>query len=169
MITRNSPYFKSETLLSGCPAPKPLYCTVTREVRFEEVDSLRVVWHGRYPSYFEDARVAFGKIYGLGYTDFYNAGLVVPIKQIGIDYVAPLRFGDTCSITTCLHWSEAARLNFSYTIMGKGGTLLTTGYTVQLFLNTDMEMFLGKPEFYAAFCAEWAAGRLENRAEGVFS
>ena len=36
-------------------------------VRFSEVDSMNVVWHGSYPLYFEDAREAFGKKYGLEY------------------------------------------------------------------------------------------------------
>ena len=31
------------------------------EIRFSEVDSMNVVWHGSYPLYFEDAREAFGK------------------------------------------------------------------------------------------------------------
>lgn len=31
------------------------------DVRFSEVDSMNVVWHGSYPLYFEDAREAFGK------------------------------------------------------------------------------------------------------------
>ncbi len=37
------------------------------EIRFSEVDSMNIVWHGSYPLYFEDAREAFGKKYGLGY------------------------------------------------------------------------------------------------------
>jgi len=39
------------------------------EVRFSEVDSMNIVWHGAYSLYFEDAREAFGKKYGLGYLD----------------------------------------------------------------------------------------------------
>ena len=35
------------------------------EIRFSEVDSMNVVWHGSYPLYFEDAREAFGKKYGI--------------------------------------------------------------------------------------------------------
>ena len=37
------------------------------EIRFSEVDSMNVVWHGSYPLYFEDAREAFGKKFGLAY------------------------------------------------------------------------------------------------------
>jgi len=162
MLTRKAPYFKLETMPDGHSAPPPLSCTVERTARFEEVDPLNVVWHGRYPSYFEDARVAFGAAYNLSYMDFYNAGLVVPIKQIGFDYIQPLRFAQTCRITATLHWSEAARLNFSYAITDLSGALLTTGYTVQLFLNTDMEVFMIKPNFYADFCSLWKNGKLTN-------
>ena len=37
------------------------------DIRFSEVDSMNIVWHGSYPLYFEDAREAFGQKYGLGY------------------------------------------------------------------------------------------------------
>jgi len=40
-------------------------------VKFSEVDSLRVVWHGHYVRYFEDGREAFGKQYNLGYLDIF--------------------------------------------------------------------------------------------------
>jgi len=162
MVTRKTPYFTLETMPDGRLAPPPLCCTVERTARFEEVDPLNVVWHGRYPSYFEDARVAFGATYNLGYIDFYQARLVVPIKQMSFDYVQPLRFAQTCRITATLHWSEAARLNFSYAITDLSGAVLTTGYTVQLFLNTDMELFMVKPDFYANFCSLWKNGKLNN-------
>ena len=44
-------------------------------IRFSEVDSMNVVWHGSYPLYFEDAREEFGRKYGLGYMTFLNNGL----------------------------------------------------------------------------------------------
>ena len=33
------------------------------EIRFSEVDIMKVVWHGSYPLYLEDAREAFGAQY----------------------------------------------------------------------------------------------------------
>ena len=38
--------------------------TVEIPIRFSEVDSLHVVWHGHYVKYFEDGREAFGKDFG---------------------------------------------------------------------------------------------------------
>lgn len=162
MIIRNAPYFKAETMADGTKAPPPIACSVSRTARFEEVDAVGIVWHGRYPSYFEDARVAFGDAYGLGYLDFYAAGLIVPVKQMGIDYVAPLHFGQPCRITATLHWSDAAKLNFSYVITDIDGMVLTTGYTVQLFLTASQELCMVKPDFYQNFCALWKNGSLPS-------
>lgn len=162
MITRRPPYFAGERLPDGGPAPVPLVCVVERVVRFEEVDPLNVMWHGRYPSYFEDARVALGRRYGLGYQEVYDAGLVIPVKQMGIDYILPLRFGERCRITASLHWCEAARLNFSYAITAESGALATTGYTVQLFLSHSQELYMVKPDHYQHFCARWESGALAS-------
>ena len=38
--------------------------TVRVQVRFSEVDSIKMVWHGHYMTYMEDAREAFGRKYG---------------------------------------------------------------------------------------------------------
>ena len=61
------PYFRR-----GEGQPPPLRAITKRRVRFEEVDPLGIVWHGRYPSYFEDARVELGRKYGIDYMDFYK-------------------------------------------------------------------------------------------------
>ena len=152
-------YFKpSAALMDGSPAPAPLSVTVTRLVRFNEVDPLNVVWHGHYASYFEDARVAFGRQYGFGYRDMHGAGFVAPVKQMHIDYEVSLRFDQECRITASLFWSEAARLNFEYVITDREGCVTTRGYTVQLFVSLEGGLFYAKPDLYEAFCARWRAG-----------
>ena len=71
-------------------APAPLREMVNRVIRFEEVDAMGIVWHGHYVSYFEDARVAFGRKYGLSYAAFFENRVLSPIKQLHIDYFLPL-------------------------------------------------------------------------------
>ena len=46
----------------------------TFRVRFSEIDSMQIVWHGEYVRYFEDGREAFGKQYGLDYMSIYREG-----------------------------------------------------------------------------------------------
>ncbi len=150
------PYFKGMS-----NAPKPLVIKVERRVRFEEVDSLGIVWHGRYPSFFEDARGALGEKYGISYLDFYNNGIIAPIKKIHIDYHLPLSYPDLFSIEGILHWSDAARLDFEYIIRDSKGALLTTGYTVQLMLDPDKNLYMVLPPFYMEFCHRWKRGDLK--------
>lgn len=139
-------------------AASPLTTTVSRPVRFEEVDALGIVWHGRYASYFEDARVTLGDRYGVGYLDFHRHGISAPIKQLRVDYILPLTFGETVSVEATLHWTEAARLNYSYIIRKDRGEVATTGCTVQLFLDSKGQFQVFQPEFIAAFMARWKRG-----------
>ena len=44
-----------------------LKSSTTIRVRFNEVDSMNITWHGHYVTFFEDAREAFGKEYNLDY------------------------------------------------------------------------------------------------------
>ena len=58
----------------------------TIKVRFSEIDSMQIVWHGEYVRYFEDGRESFGKHYGLGYMDIYSEGYMVPIVELNCQF-----------------------------------------------------------------------------------
>lgn len=141
-------------------APKPLRATCERTVRFEDVDPLGIVWHGYYPSYFEDGRCALGDAHGIGYIDMKNNGVISPIKQMYVDYIKPLAYGDTANIETLLHWNEAARMDYEFIIRNNAGEITTTGYTVQLFVTFEQDVMMYQPEFYARFTERWKAGEL---------
>ncbi|MCG8634582.1 MAG: acyl-CoA thioesterase [Desulfobacterales bacterium] len=149
------PYFKTAP-----NDPPPLTGTVKREIRFQEVDMLTIAWHGHYTSYFEDVRVAMGHRYNIGYMDFYNNGILAPVKTVHVDFIRPLRFQDEISIEGRLHYSDAARLNSEYIIRNAENRVAATGYVIQMMLNTDYELFLTQPPFLREFCDRWKAGML---------
>ena len=64
-------------------------------IRFSEVDSMNVVWHGSYPLYFEDAREAFGEKYGLEYMGFFAHGYYAPLVDLSFHYKKPIKYGMT--------------------------------------------------------------------------
>lgn len=141
-------------------APPPLRELVSRRVRFEEVDPMGIVWHGRYPGYFEDARAALGSRCGVGYEDFIRHGVPAPIRKLQIDYLAPLRFRQEFTIEAILHWSDAARLDFEFLVRGADGRLAATGCSVQLMLDTTGELLLLPPPFVRAMRERWREGQL---------
>ncbi len=135
--------------------PAVLVAQAERRVRFEDVDALGMVWHGRYPSYLEDGRIAFGDEYGLSYHTIRESGIVAPIVQMHVDYKHPLRFDENILIESALHWADAVRLNFSYIIYNQKGTLAACGYTVQLLTKIDGTVLLVAPDWLVDFKEKW--------------
>ena len=72
----------------------------TIKVRFSEIDSMQIVWHGEYVRYFEDGREAFGKRYGLDYMSIYREGYVVPIVDLTCQFKQPLSLGEEAIVET---------------------------------------------------------------------
>lgn len=139
---------------------KNLTHTIEQEIRFSEVDSLGIVWHGHYLQYFEDGREAFGKKYNLGYLDFYSNGYVVPIVSVQCDYKRSLRYGERIIIEATYVPGLSAKINFEYRILNAGTKeLIATGSTVQVFLNKDgLSLQLNNPDFFQAWKIEQGLG-----------
>jgi acyl-CoA thioester hydrolase len=130
--------------------------TTTVLVRFNEVDSLRVVWHGHYVNYFEEGRRAFGRRLGIDYTTFMEQGVAVPVIRLEVNYLAPASLADTLAVTTRLLKSDSARLDFDYEIRRQaGGTLLVTGSTSQVFTTPAGELLLNWPAFMLERIKSW--------------
>lgn len=130
----NKPELKSEKII---------------QVRFSEVDSMNIVWHGSYALYFEDAREAFGKQYGLEYLTIFENGFYTPLVELHFNYKKPLRYQDNVKIIITYRPTDAAKIIFDYQIINlKTQELLVTGYSVQVFLNQDYELVWHCPDFY---------------------
>lgn len=123
---------------------------VTRfTVRFSEVDSMKVVWHGNYLKYFEDGREAFGIAHGLDYLKIYNSGYFTPIVHSEMNYKAPLRYGDSGIVETKFINTPAAKIIHEYNIThAETGQLLVDGKTIQVFTDTDGVLQLNNPSFF---------------------
>lgn len=126
------------------------------DVRFSEVDSLRIVWHGHFVKYFEDGREAFGKKYGLGYMRVYDHGYALPIVKMNCDYKSPLRYEDEVEIETTFVYTPAAKVIFTYRIFNKTtNALACEGRTEQVFLSQDGELQLTIPPFHQEWKDKW--------------
>lgn len=125
-------------------------------VRFSEIDSMQIVWHGEYVRYFEDGRESFGKHYGLGYMDIYAEGYMVPIVDLTCQFKQSLSFGEEAIIETRFIACEAAKITFEYTIYrATDNAVVATGSTTQVFLNLNKELELLNPPFYQEWKKKW--------------
>jgi acyl-CoA thioester hydrolase len=125
-------------------------------VRFGEVDSMKIVWHGNYLKYFEDGRESFGERYNIGYLDVYKYHIMIPIVKVNCDYKRPLEYGDTAIVETRFINSEAAKILFEYQIFRKSDNeLVATGSSMQVFLTPDRELLLTSPQFFIEWKKKW--------------
>jgi acyl-CoA thioester hydrolase len=133
----------------------PLVAECSRRVQFDEVDSLRIVWHGRYVSYFEQGRNEWGRKFGFSYQTMLANGFVMPIVKMHSDHFHPLQYDELMRIKTICHWAEAAKMNFSYEIYGENRVLAAQGYTVQVYTDLAGKPLLLRPEFAEDFFRKW--------------
>lgn len=126
-------------------------------VRFSEVDSINVVWHGEYIRYFEDGREFFGEHYELTYLDVFDEGYVIPIVDVQCHYVQPLKVGEHAIIETRYINTDAAKILFEYTVYkASDNSVAAYGSTTQVFVRRDTnELELTTPEFYLNWKRKW--------------
>ncbi len=134
-----------------------LKATTTSQVRFSEVDSMQVVWHGNYVKYFEDGREAFGMQYdGLGYLDVYKNGFMTPIVDLQVQYKRFLKYGEVAVIETKYLETEAAKICFEYEIRRENDNeLIAIGESTQVFVDLNGTLQLNAPDFYEEWKRKW--------------
>ncbi len=127
------------------------------EIRFSEVDSMGVVWHGHYAFYFEDAREEFGRKYDLGYLMMYDKGYFEPLVELTFKYKRPLIYGMKPEIEVVYRPTEAAKIVFDYEIRDRETKeVFATGHSVQVFMDKNTyELVLSSPDFYEEWKQRW--------------
>ncbi len=137
---------------NSAPSKKGLSYTSEIKVRFSEVDSLQVVWHGHYFKYFEDGREAFGEKYDIDYLQVYDKGFAIPIVEMYCFNKKTIAYGDKVSIVTTFIPTRSAKIIFEFHIykeIDKVKELVATGKTVQVFVNNKTNMLeFFNPPFY---------------------
>jgi acyl-CoA thioester hydrolase len=120
--------------------------SVTFDVRFPEVDSYGVVWHGHYVQYFEVARNALCAAFGLTPADALAHGYKVPITRVTMDLKRSARLDDRLAVSVRLAPPGTAKLAMSYEVRREAtGELLAAGATEQVILNPSGELLLTLP------------------------
>ena len=126
------------------------------KIRFSEVDSMNVVWHGSYPLYFEDAREAFGKKYDFGYMLIFDSGYYAPLVDLEFHYRKPIVYDMRPRIKITYRPTESAKIVFDYKIYDSNdGSLLASGRSTQVFMNKDYKLVLYNPPFYEEWKKRW--------------
>ena len=69
--------------------------TLRKRVRFYETDGMRVVYHGNYLNWFEEARVEYMREGGVCLNDLLAEGIVAAASEVGLNVPLVVRFEGT--------------------------------------------------------------------------
>ena len=126
------------------------------DIRFSEVDSMNVVWHGSYMLYFEDARELFGEQYDLSYMGYVRHGYYAPMVEMNIQWKKPILYGMRPRIDIIYRPTVAAKVVFDYEIHDTADeSLIATAHSVQVFMDLNYQLVLYSPKFYEEWQQRW--------------
>ncbi len=115
-------------------------------VRYGETDQMGIVNNAVYPRYFEVGRTMMFRELGFSYKKMEQADILIPLSDIYIKYHSPAYYDDVLTLTTELREMPAARIKFDYTIHNPKGKLITSGYSIQAFINAKTRRPMRIPE-----------------------
>ncbi len=116
-------------------------------VRFHEVDSFNVVWHGHYIAYCEAGRLDLAGRFGLSPEDLRSLGLFAPVVDMKCRIRASARYGDVITVKTGVVPTDRAMLVFTYRLLRQSdGALLAEAETSHVLLRLDGTMLYSVPD-----------------------
>ncbi|MEY2738529.1 MAG: hypothetical protein RL259_438 [Bacteroidota bacterium] len=110
-------------------------------VRYAETDQMGVVYHGNYAQYFEMGRVEWLRNMGVSYKWMEENGVMLPVVSLSMNYKKPARYDDLLTVKTILKSQTSVKIEFDYEIYNENSELLTTGYSMLVFVD----MKTGRP------------------------
>jgi acyl-CoA thioester hydrolase len=119
---------------------------VVIKVQFYHLDPMRIVWHGNYPRFLEQARSALFEKISFGYREMSDSQFAWPIVDIRIKYVRPVHLSQRIRVTATLSEYEN-RLKTNYLITDAAtGEILTKAHTIQVTVDrTSNELCFETP------------------------
>ena len=94
-------------------------------------------YYGNYAQFLEVARVELLRSQGISYKELEDAGILLPVRNFSIKYIAPSRYDDLLSIQTEITNIKGSRIEFNYEIRNQNNVLIATAYTELVFINSN--------------------------------
>jgi acyl-CoA thioester hydrolase len=116
-------------------------------VRYAETDQMGVVYHGNYAQYFEMGRVEWLRKLGVSYKWMEENGVMLPVVSLTMNYKKPARYDDLLTVKTILKNQTSVKIEFEYEINNESGELLTTGYSMLVFVDMKTGRPILPPEY----------------------
>lgn len=121
---------------SGCVYLARMFVHETRvRVRYAETDQMGQMYYGRYAELFEVGRVEALRALGFPYRRIEERGILLPVRDLSVRYLMPVRYDDEVIIRTTIMEPLSARIRFRYELLSESGERLTEAETTLVFVD----------------------------------
>ncbi len=115
---------------------------ISCEVAFSDVDLARVVWHGHYLRYLENARWALMNRIDFGLQAMIDSGYLWPVVDLRVKYIRAARYGDRLRVRASLvEWEQRLAVNYLVTDLADGARVVRA-QTVQVAVRPPQNELL---------------------------
>jgi acyl-CoA thioester hydrolase len=126
-----------------------MYCFESLiRVRYGETDRMGYLYYGHYPEYFEVSRTDMIRSLGLSYKEIEDMGIILPVRNLKVDYKIPARYDELLRVKSCLMKLPEIKLDIDYEIYNQEDKLICTGNTVLAFVDTKSRRPRRAPDFF---------------------
>ena len=121
--------------------------TTEIKIPFQDIDAMRIVWHGNYLRYFEVARCTLLDSIDYNYKEMSKSGFAWPVVDVKMHFGASAEFQDIVKVTTAIREYEKC-LKIAYEIRNVAtGKRLTRGSTTQVAVRmSDNQLCYESPK-----------------------
>lgn len=116
-------------------------------VRYGETDQMGVVYHGNYALYLEMGRIEWLRKLGISYKKMEEAGIMLPVVSLNINYKKSVGYDDLINVKTQLKNTPTAKIEFEYEITNEAGEILTTAETTLVFIDMKTNRPTRAPQY----------------------
>ncbi|MEZ4853803.1 acyl-CoA thioesterase [Flavobacterium sp.] len=121
--------------------------SIKTRVRYAETDQMGVVYHGNYAQYFEMGRVEWLRNLGISYKSMEDEGIMLPVVTLTMNYKKPARYDELLTICTIFKSQTSVKIEFDYEIYNEKNELLTTGYSMLVFVDMKTGRPIAPPNY----------------------
>jgi acyl-CoA thioester hydrolase len=113
------------------------YYETSVKVRFCEVDSYHVAWHGHYVAWMEAGRNELTGRFGLDADQISDLGYLAPVVALELQFRKPARFNEELVVRTSARRTNTATLEFLCTIVDAKGVKCAEGKSVHALTDKN--------------------------------
>lgn len=99
-------------------------------VCYGDTDQMGVVYYGHYPRLYEIGRTELIRSIGYPYKAIEEAGIIMPVRSVKIDYLKPAHYDDLLTIRTIIKEIPRVKFRIFTEIYNQEGKLLNKGETI---------------------------------------